>query len=315
MVVLFLLTILGSFLPPRLLDPNWILILSSNLIDNGVNPLLGLFLMMLASYLDPSNEAIKRRQTRFRSLACWAAIGYLLLAPLQGMAFLRGFDQASSSLTQQTQQSRQAIASLRDAVINADTLVDLQTRMLKLQAPALPPDATSVSLAALKTSLLNQLEARDNVLKQALREPLIKQLWPTLQKTLRNMAAALVLGLGFASVATAKGSSVTLLQGWIEGLRALNEQPTKLTNHWKKWAKQRSEKRTLAKKMALIRREQKKSLASKQNKKGKKTMAQRLASIRLDQKKKSANYQNKKGKRTKSKLHQYFLGLVQRLGL
>ena len=39
LILLFLLTVAGSFLPPQLLDPTWQLTLASNLTDNGAYPL------------------------------------------------------------------------------------------------------------------------------------------------------------------------------------------------------------------------------------------------------------------------------------
>ena len=266
LIVLFLVTILGSFLPPRLLDPDWQLTLASNLIDNGINLLLAVFMMLLASYLDPNNEALQRRQAQFRTMASWVAIAYLLLAPLQGLAFLNGFDQASSSLVRQTQQNRQAIGSLRDAVINANSLVELQGRLRKLQAPALPADVVSMPLVELKASLLDQLEAKDNILKQNLRQPLVKQLWPTLQKTLRNMVAALVLGLGFASVGTQKDPSMNLLQQWSANIKSLGKIQSNLQTRWEEWREQRLQKREMDQRLTHLRQAQQKTTSQEKNK-------------------------------------------------
>ena len=253
LILLFLLTILGSFLPPQLLDPNWQLTLASNLIDNGAYPLLGFFLVVLASYIDPGNQAIERRQAQLRALACWVAIAYLLLAPLQGIVFLRGFSQAGSGLRQQTQRSHEAIVNLRAAISTSGSFSELQARLRQLQAPSLPPDASSLPLRQLKTNLIDQLEASDNALKQNLRQPLVGKLWPTLQKTLRNMLAALVLGLGFASIGTPKGSSLTLLQSWSTRFRGLGTLSRQIKGRWQNWSQERKEHRQMALRLAQIR--------------------------------------------------------------
>ena len=256
LILLFLLNIIGSFLPPQLLDPTWQLTLASNLIDNGAYPLLGFFLVVLAAYIDPDNAALERRQARLRVLACWLAIAYLLLAPLQGLVFLRGFSQAGSGLRQQTQRSHEAIVNLRSAISTSGSFSELQARLRQLQAPSLPPDASNLPLRQLKTSLIDQLEASDNALKQNLRQPLVSKLWPTLQKTLRNMVAALVLGLGFASIGTPKGSSLTLLQSWSTGFRWWGTQRNRLQRRWLNWWEKRQERREMAVRLVQIRKAQ-----------------------------------------------------------
>ena len=123
LIALFLLTLAGNFLPPRLLSPDWQLAVTSNLVDNGAYPLLGVVLVLLASSIDPSNERLSQRQALLRSLACWACIGYLLLAPLQAVVFSRGLNQASIDLGRQVRTTRQAIAEFAEQTL---TRIDIE---------------------------------------------------------------------------------------------------------------------------------------------------------------------------------------------
>ena len=79
LLALFLVTLITTLLPPRLLEPAWQIQLNSTLVNNGSLALLGLLLVILASHLNPEQRAIKQRLGLLRRLALIAVAGYLML--------------------------------------------------------------------------------------------------------------------------------------------------------------------------------------------------------------------------------------------
>jgi len=291
LIALFLITVLGSFLPPRALDPDWQLALAGNLIDNGAYSLLGLLLIALAAFIDPENSSLQSWQLQLRALACWVSIAYLLLAPAIGVACKRGLDRASLNLERESRTAQQAIIELRSAINASPSLPDLQGRFRQMQAPPLPPDAASIPLADLKSGLLERLRSNESALQQSLRQPLIGRFWPTLQKALRNMLASLVLGVAYAAVAVPKGASRSQLQSWSAGLNALRRPWQQWRERWRQRQQSRMERRAMAQRLTAIQR------AKKQLSRA--TASAEHPSIR------PANWLWKPRRRSRTKIHDY----------
>lgn len=254
LIGLFLVNLLGSFLPPKLLDPDWQLVLAGNLIDNGGYPLLGLLLVSLSSFLDPDDTSLQSRQLRWRSLACWVSVAYLLLIPLIGLACKRGIDQATLALQRETRTAQEAIVTMRGVIQQAGTFPELQARFRQLQAPALPPDAASIPLSDLKSGLLERLETNENALKARLQQPLVGRFLPILQKALRNILGCMVLTVGFAALALPKGASRSQLQSWAAAISGIQLRKLSLLRRWRTWREAGQQRREAAQRMAALRR-------------------------------------------------------------
>ena len=80
---IFLTAVLVSAWPPKLLDAQWHLALTADLINNGSLALVGALLTPLALAFDPSSKRLRTRNKAFHQWALAAAIGFLLLIPLQ----------------------------------------------------------------------------------------------------------------------------------------------------------------------------------------------------------------------------------------
>lgn len=85
LLMLYLLLVLAAILPLRLLDPGWQLRFTQALISNGFLALLGLALIHLTTYLDPSHPDLIRRCNSFAALALVAVLGFPLLIPRRAM--------------------------------------------------------------------------------------------------------------------------------------------------------------------------------------------------------------------------------------
>ncbi|MEB3333054.1 MAG: HpsJ family protein [Synechococcaceae cyanobacterium] len=252
----FLLIVSGSFLPPQPLDVDWQLALAGNLVDNGAYPLLALFLITFASFINADDEGLETRQLRMRRLACLAAVAYLLLAPLQVAICRVGFSQAGTGLRRQADTATRAINDLRKAIDPASSTQELQANLRRIQAPPLPAEVLQLPLPEIKSSMIAQLEGRRSSISENLRQPLIKRLWPTFQKAMRNTLASLVLAVGFAAMAVPKGASVSLLQQWIAAFTGIGNTWSNLRRRLHVWREERQEKAERARRTAQVKQMQ-----------------------------------------------------------
>lgn len=252
----FVLIVSGSFLPPQFLDVDWQLALAGNLVDNGAYPLLALFLIRFAAFINPNDERLEERQLRLLRLACWVAVAYLLLAPLQVAICRVGFAQAGSTLRRQGEVAGKAINDLRQAINTASSPQELQDNLKRIQAPPLTAEVLTLPLAEIKSSMLAQLNGRSSSISANLREPLIKRFWPTFQKTMRNTLASLVLAVGFAAMAVPKGASVSLLQQWLAAFSGFGGTWGRLRRRTMEWLEDRQEAAERARRTAEVKRMQ-----------------------------------------------------------
>jgi hypothetical protein len=88
-VLLFATLALTTRFPFTPFDPGWQGRLARTLLDSASLPLLALALLPIGRWLDPADPLLKRRQRSFSRLAGAAALGFLLLVPLQISANLR----------------------------------------------------------------------------------------------------------------------------------------------------------------------------------------------------------------------------------
>ena len=99
----FALAVLAPLMPPLLLDPAWQIRLCGVLVSQAPLALLALMLLQGAAILLPGNRLITTGLRRWRHLACFAALGFLLLLPLQAFATHRGISQMRAVQAEQLQ--------------------------------------------------------------------------------------------------------------------------------------------------------------------------------------------------------------------
>ena len=88
-LVLFAFLVAAALFPLQLLDPVWQLRLAAALINTAPFPLLGLALIQIAAELGPHDPLLKSRARLCSQLAIAAALGFLMLLPLQTLAGLQ----------------------------------------------------------------------------------------------------------------------------------------------------------------------------------------------------------------------------------
>ena len=137
--VLFASLVAPALFPLQLLDPAWQLRLAGTLINTAAFPLLGLALLQIAAELGPHDPQLKNRARLCAQLAVAAALGFLLLLPLQTIAGLRTSRTANNAQAARIQGAEAKLKALRQAVAGAASNADLNQQLQKLQGPVLGP--------------------------------------------------------------------------------------------------------------------------------------------------------------------------------
>jgi hypothetical protein len=210
--VLFASLVAAALFPLQLLDPAWQLRLAGTLINTAPFPLLGLALLQIAVELGPHDPPLKSRQQLCSQLAVAAALGFLLLLPLQTVAGLhqgRSLNQAQAS---RIQRAETKLKALRKAVAGATSNAELNQQLQRLSGPVLGPADIAQPLPLLKAqvgAVLDQAALQISREREASQPRTPLMLLPEL---LRNGFTSLALALGFAALARRPGLPFTLLQ-------------------------------------------------------------------------------------------------------
>jgi len=163
-------TALVPFTP---LAPGWQGRLARTLLDSASLPLLSLALLPIGRWLDPADPLLKRRRRSFSRLAGAAALGFLLLVPLQ---------------------------------VSANLCLE------QLGGPRPAPSDLALPLPLLKAqviSVFDQSQAQINRERNALPRTGPLRLLPEL---LRTSLASLILALGYAIFSTSADSDLSLFE-------------------------------------------------------------------------------------------------------
>ena len=210
-VVLYVLLVVSSAIPAKLLDYDWLNRVTATLINGSSMPLLALFVLVVGNRLYPENQLLDDRRKLFSRLAGVAFLGFLLLIPLH----------IFTGLLQQTGNSDQFRAldtaerqlnSYRQAANQSTSVSELQTRLAKLNAPVINPDILARPLPEVKAQMgaaFNQVAAQIAEQRQALSA---ESGWTTRgPEVLRIVIACLVLAFGFAAFAQPTPSAPLLI--------------------------------------------------------------------------------------------------------
>ena len=205
--------VLLALFPLRLADRQWQLGVLANLVANGSWILIGLVLLHLACMLQPRNRALSQRLMLWRRLAALAAVGYLLIVPLQVTLTWLGLDASRNERERVISKSETQLKAYRDALMVAPNLTDLKERLGAIPgAPPLPEQASMLPYSEVREVMLQQLEQAESRFRQRVQTlrpaPNPLELW---RQTARGAIASLMLALGFASGAEGLFGQASLL--------------------------------------------------------------------------------------------------------
>jgi hypothetical protein len=224
LLLVFVATVLMALLPIRLTDPAWQLGFISSIVNNGGFALIGLVLIQFASRLDPANGRLRARCATFRQLAIPAAIGFLLIVPLQGFATLKGLANAEGVRTIQLRQVGQRFEVLREAIRTAPTLGDLQGRLQQLRGPTLQTADLGQPLPQLRQQLVVALKQAETTVKAQIPGLDPARRLGVIKESVRVVVSSLAFAFAFAFGARRPDSPLSLWtelgRGWRQGLKA-----------------------------------------------------------------------------------------------
>lgn len=163
---IYTVTVLAAALPLRLLEPAWIERVCGSVRAGVSFPLVAMALLLLAAIVNDRSEE-PRYLTVTRRLACFAAIGFFLMIPLQTWAGIAVLQQTNANEHAQLRPYTRALAAIRTA--------DSQESLL--QALAAIPGRPSNLGGALKEPL------------PQVREQLVRQIEPQVNARLTQLQA------------------------------------------------------------------------------------------------------------------------------
>jgi len=198
LLAVFIATLLPQLLPPRLLDPQWQLTLCGVMAENGVLPLMALGLLLLASYLDPANLWVLAFRVGTSELAGLAAVGFLLLIPLQIFAVISSHSNLEFHQRKQRQIAQVRLDFIEQAIASAGSSDELNQRLQKLQAPPLPPSEQALPLSQLRPLLSQRLLQTRSLLQNKFSAPTKVPRSTRKLQVLRGVVSNLAYGLAFA---------------------------------------------------------------------------------------------------------------------
>ena len=200
-VLLFATLAITAMVPFTPLDPAWQGRVSRTLLDSASLPLLALALLQIGRRLDPADPLLKRRQRSFSRLAGAAALGFLLLVPLQISASLRLQQASGADQAGRIAQAERQLAGFRQAVRQANSSEALASSLEQLGGPRPAPADLALPLPLLKAqtnAALDQVQLAIQRQRDALPASDPLRLLPEL---IRPCLAALILAFAFASLA------------------------------------------------------------------------------------------------------------------
>ena len=127
--VLFASLVVPALFPMQLLNPAWQLRLAGTLINTAPFPLLGLALLQIAAELGPHDPQLKNRARLCAQLAVAAALGFLLLLPLQTIAGLQTSRSLNNTQAARIQGAEAKLKALRLAVCGAASNAELSQQL------------------------------------------------------------------------------------------------------------------------------------------------------------------------------------------
>ena len=218
LAVVFSLSVLVPLMPPLLLQPAWQMRLCGVLVSQAPLALFALMLLHGASLLLPGNRLITTGLRRWRQWACFAALGFLLLLPLQAFATHRGITQMGALQAEQRQGADRRYRLMREAIATSPSLATLESRMQALRGPQLTPADRALPLPQLRRQLDTALQEAHGAVQDRFAGPTSVQLLTMVQDGVRLPLSSLAFGAAFAAGAQRrqdkKGLLTVLIKSW-----------------------------------------------------------------------------------------------------
>jgi hypothetical protein len=208
---LFALIVIFDAMPPRLLDPLWLIGLAVSLTNTVSFPLVGLILVHIGAALAPMNAGINQRRMLLSRLAAWASAAYLMLIPLVGFAVWRGVANIGLGAKRQEASIGRSADRLLTAIAKSSTPQQLQQSMASLQGPPISDADLARPLPELKVALRQVVGQIRQRLITEIPRPDAKGYISLYLQALRAALMAFLSSAGFAALSWNAFKESTLL--------------------------------------------------------------------------------------------------------
>lgn len=151
----FLAQVITTFFPIALLQPQWIARVGAVLRGTASLPLLGTVLILLANMIDGTVLPSSQQLRQIRRIATIAALGFLLLIPLQSYATVRGIN----SQVQERQAELNRVISAANKLQKATTEQDLREAIRAIPGgEQIANRPLGADVQTIKTALLRRIQ-------------------------------------------------------------------------------------------------------------------------------------------------------------
>lgn len=207
LIGVFVITVVGGMLPLRLLLPTWQLKISSLIIASAPYAGIGTIMILMAQKIDDESKELKKWVRRLRFLAIPAAIGFLLLLPLQTHASYKLLKSTSGEELQAISQLQEVLLAIQSAKSNEDLLAALS----KLPGAPESLNKLTIPLPQAKKIISERLSGEINKLDNQ-SDNLNASRWQQgLVSWARNCLLSLCYSTGFSEIAKFPKSKNSLL--------------------------------------------------------------------------------------------------------
>jgi hypothetical protein len=201
-------TVVAAALPVKFMDPIWINRICGS-IRGGVSfPLIAMALIMIGAYLQRTGKE-PPMVTDFRRLCSWAALGFLLMIPLQSWAGQKLIDLAVQNQQARIEPAQNALNAVY-AATNAEELLNA-IRII----PGAPPNISGrfeEPVPKVRARLISEIEPQVRQQKEQLKLVTGEIRRDSLINLIKDGFVALFCALAFASIGRSKSNKPTFLQ-------------------------------------------------------------------------------------------------------
>ena len=209
LIIVFLAQVITALFPITLLQPEWMVRFSGSLRGIASLPLMALGLIMLANMIDDEVKPSSSYLPYFRRIASLAAIGFLLLIPLQTYGTVVGI----RSQLQQNQAQLNSLTSAAELVQNASNELQLRAAIRAIPgADGVADQPLGADVNTIKSALLNKLRESTNKLQTQLDDLKTKSIENIIPPLIRDAIISLAYAIGFAGMGYGQNGNSSLLR-------------------------------------------------------------------------------------------------------
>lgn len=226
LLALFGVVVLFDVLPPKILQPDWILTFALTVSNTLSIPFVGIVLITLARYVAPLEHA--KLQLRVARLSALLALLFLLIQPMLGFAVWKNIRDLGEYNKEQIQLIQAKGAQLNAAIQSAATFEELQASMAKLRGPAIPDQARSIPLQTLKKQLVDSVKNAQASFPGRLNTPTSQSYRDIYKRIARTSAMSLLGMLGFGLLAWNPNTDRNILLVYLQSIGLFGITPASL---------------------------------------------------------------------------------------